>query len=154
VGVLVPRLSDIVLATIYEGIEEAAAEHGLSTFVTNTHDNPADQRARTEMVLARRVDGLIFGDAHFDARFVDEIAGRGVPFELPIPLTTVRWPMHEMGARSVELLVRLLAGETVESERLRPELVVRASSDPNRLPHIISPPTAESAGTARRFHSR
>jgi hypothetical protein len=53
VGVLIPRLSDIVLATIYEGIEEAAAEHGLSTFVTNTRDVPEVQRARTEMVLGR-----------------------------------------------------------------------------------------------------
>src|SRR3981081_3358351 len=32
-GVRVPRLSDIVLAMIYEGIEESAAEHDLSTFV-------------------------------------------------------------------------------------------------------------------------
>jgi LacI family transcriptional regulator len=82
VGVLVPRLSDIVLATIYEGIEEAAAEHGFSTFVTNTRDVPAIQRARTEMVLGRRVDGMIFGDAYVDGRFLDEIAARKVPFVL------------------------------------------------------------------------
>ena len=82
VGVLVPRLSDIVLATIYEGIEEAASEHGLSTFVTNTRDIPDVQRARTEMVLARRVDGMIFGDAYVDGRFLDEVATRGVPFVL------------------------------------------------------------------------
>ncbi|TNC24215.1 substrate-binding domain-containing protein [Amycolatopsis alkalitolerans] len=264
VGVLVPRLSDIVLATIYEGIEEAAAEHGLSTFVTNTRDVPDVQRARTEMVLGRRVDGLIFGDAYIDAEFLSGIAARGVPFvlvsrragehpsvtcddyqggrlaaehllslghrtvavvagepyastgidrtagfvdtyrdagvpvpgsrivhtpfdarggrlgaeklltqhplpsaifavndfaaigaigaardrglragtdlavvgfndtplaaELPIPLTTIRSPMHEMGYRGLSLLVRLMAGEDVESQRLAPTLMVRASS--------------------------
>ena len=264
VGVLVPRLSDIVLATIYEGIEEAAGSHGLSTFVTNTRDVPAEQRARTEMVLGRRVDGLIFGDAYADARFLDEIATRKVPFvlvsrragpypsvtcddyaggrlvaehllerghrdvaviagepyastgidrtagfvdtfadagikipserivqsrfdarggrggaeqllgageppsaifvvndfaaigamgalrdhglrvgadvavagfndtplaaELPVPLTTVRSPMHEMGRRGLEMLVRLIQGADVEPERLRPELVVREST--------------------------
>lgn len=53
VGVLVPRLSDIVLATIYEGIEEAGAEHGLSTFATNTRDIPEVQRARTARPGAR-----------------------------------------------------------------------------------------------------
>ncbi|HEY2099145.1 MAG TPA: substrate-binding domain-containing protein [Pseudonocardia sp.] len=264
VGVLVPRLSDIVLATIYEGIEEAAAEHGLSTFVTNTRDVPAIQRARTEMVLGRRVDGMIFGDAYVDGGFLEEIAARRVPFvlvsrragrhisvtcddyrggqlaaehlldrghrsvaviagepyastgidrtagfvdtfreaglripperilhsrfdarggrlaaeqllsvgrrpsaifavndfaaigalgaardlgllagtdiavvgfndtplaaELPIALTTVRSPMHKMGRRGLELLTRLMRGEEVASERLRPELMVRASS--------------------------
>jgi LacI family transcriptional regulator len=268
VGVLVPRLSDIVLATIYEGIEEAAAEHGLSTFVTNTRDVPEVQRARTEMVLGRRVDGLIFGDAYIDAEFVDGIAARGVPFvlisrragrhpsvtcddylggqlaaehllelghrsvaviagepyastgidrtagfvdtyaragievpadrivnsrfdapggraaaerllsggqtpsaifavndfaaigaigavrdhglqvgadvavvgfndtplaaELPVPLTTISSPMHEMGRRGLDLLVRRIQGEQVESERLRPELMVRASSAPRQ----------------------
>jgi LacI family transcriptional regulator len=266
IGVLVPRLSDIVLALIYEGIEEAAAGHGLSTFVTNTHDDPEIQRSRTEMVLARRVDGMIFGDAYADARFLAEVTARGVPFvlvsrragdlpsvtcddhlggrmvgehllalghrdvavvagepyastgidrtagfvaayadagieipaprivpsgfdapggraaaeqllvcgpppsaifavndfaaigvlgalrdrglragtdisvagfndtplaaELPVPLTTVRSPMREVGRRGVDLLTRLLRGEQAESERLRPELVVRASTAP------------------------
>jgi len=50
--------------------------------------------------------------------------------ELPLPLTTVRSPMLEMGRRGLRMLVRLLEGEAVESERLRPELVVRASSAP------------------------
>ncbi|MER6571632.1 LacI family DNA-binding transcriptional regulator [Streptomyces sp. NPDC001093] len=66
VGVLFPRLSEIVVATIYEGIEEEATEHGLSAFVTNTHDDPAVQREQIAMVLGRRVDGLIIGDAHLD----------------------------------------------------------------------------------------
>lgn len=82
VGVLVPRLVDIVLATVYEGIEEACASFGFSTFVANTGDDAIAQRLRTEMVLARRVDGMIFGDAHIDGRFLDEIADRGVPFLL------------------------------------------------------------------------
>ncbi|WP_205304312.1 LacI family DNA-binding transcriptional regulator [Nonomuraea montanisoli] len=274
IGVLVPRLSDVVLATIYEGIEEAAAEHGLSTFVTNTRDVPEVQRARTEMVLGRRVDGMIFGDAHSDSGFLDEVAARGVPFvlvnrragghpavvcddylggrmvaehlleqghrdvavvagepyastgvdrtggfadrfreaglpipehrivhsrfdaqggragterllasgplpsavfvvndfgaigtigalrdhglrvgadiavvgfndtplaaELPVPLTTVRSPMREMGRRGLRQLVRVLAGEQGESELLRPELIVRASSDPARYERLMA----------------
>ncbi|MCP9968915.1 LacI family transcriptional regulator [Actinomadura madurae] len=82
VGVLVPRLSDLVLATIYEGVEDAAARHGLTTFVMNSHDRPEQQRVRTELALSRRVDGLVFGDAHTDAAFLDEIAERRIPFVL------------------------------------------------------------------------
>ncbi|WP_149262737.1 LacI family DNA-binding transcriptional regulator [Actinomadura sp. K4S16] len=82
VGVLVPRLSDLVLATVYEGIEDAAARHGLTTFVMNSHDRPEQQRARTELALSRHVDGLVFGDAHTGAAFLDEFAERRVPFVL------------------------------------------------------------------------
>ncbi|MDQ0380237.1 LacI family DNA-binding transcriptional regulator [Amycolatopsis thermophila] len=260
VGVLVPRLSDVVLATIYEGIEDAAARHGFATFVMNSHDRPDEQRARTELALSRRVDGLVFGDAHHDGGFVDEIAQRRIPFvlvsrhagghpsvtcddyrggrlvaahflerghrrtaviagepfastgidrtagfvdryreegldvatvhsrfdtagghqaaeqllteveptaifavndfaaigalgavrdarlrpgadvavagfndtplaaELPVPLTSVRSPMHEMGRRALELLMTVLDGGTPESQRLEPELIVRAST--------------------------
>lgn len=82
IGVLVPRLSDLVLATVYEGIEEAAARHGMATFVMNTHDVVAEQRVRTELALSRRVDGLIFGDAHVDGALIDEIADRQIPYVL------------------------------------------------------------------------
>ncbi|KID28482.1 transcriptional regulator, LacI family [Prauserella sp. Am3] len=82
VGVLVPQLSDLVLATIYEGIEAAAAEHGLATFVMNSHDDPDQQRARTDLALSRHVDGLIFGDARADGDVLATVADREVPFVL------------------------------------------------------------------------
>jgi LacI family transcriptional regulator len=82
VGVLVPRLQDFVLATIYEGIDEAATERHVSTFVTNSLDRPELQRARTRSMLDRRVDGMIFGDAHLDDTLLDELAEEGVPFVL------------------------------------------------------------------------
>ena len=264
IGVVVPRLSDLVLALIYEGIDSAANQRGFGTFVANSHDEPDMQRARVNMMLNRRVDGLILGDARADVGLADELRSRGVPYvltnrhigdhpavtgddemggrlaaahllecghtrvavaagapyastgidrtagflatfaaaghpvpddlvvhspfdvtggrqatelllsrtprptavfavndfnaigalgairdsgrvpgeeiavvgyndvplaaELPIPLTTVRSPMHLMGHRAVELLVHRLDGKTVESERLPPELVVRAST--------------------------
>lgn len=82
IGVLVPRLQDYVLATIYEGIEEAASEAGLSTFVTNSRDVAENQRARTRMMIDRRVDGLIYGDAHLDHLFLDEVHQQGIKFAL------------------------------------------------------------------------
>ncbi|MFK4295881.1 LacI family transcriptional regulator [Arthrobacter sp. GAS37] len=81
-GVIVPRLSDLVLAIMYEGIEEAAAEHGYSTFVMNSRDDPEEQRRKTDTMLARRVDGLIIGDAHLDGSLLRELTARKVPFVL------------------------------------------------------------------------
>jgi LacI family transcriptional regulator len=81
-GVIVPRLSDLVLATMYEGIDEAAAELGYSTFVMNSRDDPEEQRRKTDTMLARRVDGLIIGDAHLDSGLLRELTARKVPFVL------------------------------------------------------------------------
>jgi LacI family transcriptional regulator len=81
-GVLVPALTDLVLATIYDSIEHTANERGYDTFVANTRDDLDQQRRRVDLLLDRRVDGLILGDARLDSTFVDELAARSVPFVL------------------------------------------------------------------------
>ncbi|TDQ55421.1 LacI family DNA-binding transcriptional regulator [Actinorugispora endophytica] len=264
IGVVVPRLTDLVLATVYEGIEEGSAAAGYQAVVANSGDDRAVQRLRVEALLGARVDGLILGDARTDSPLVGELVERGVttvltsrrlpgvpsvtcddplggalaaehllglghrrvaviagePYastgiertagflracadagvdvpadrvlnsrfdvrggreaaeallalsprptalfavndfaaigamgairdaglrvgddiavvgyndvplasELPVALTTVRSPMRAMGREAARTLVRLIAGEDVESARLRPELRVRASS--------------------------
>ncbi|WP_285774037.1 substrate-binding domain-containing protein [Microtetraspora sp. NBRC 13810] len=82
IGVLVPRLSDLVLAMIYEGIDEAAGELGLATITANSRDDEETRRLRTRMLLARRVEGLIFGDASLDSGFLDRLAADGTKFVL------------------------------------------------------------------------
>ncbi|MGT4070907.1 UNVERIFIED_CONTAM: substrate-binding domain-containing protein [Aeromonas hydrophila] len=84
VGVLVPRLSDLVLATIYEGIDESATVNRIFSFVSNTHDSVLLQRELGEMALARHVDGLIIGDAHHGEEndFLNTLFKRDVPFVL------------------------------------------------------------------------
>jgi LacI family transcriptional regulator len=58
------------------------------------------------------------------------------------PLTTVRQPLHDMGATAAELLLRKLANDvSVESLCVRPELIVRSSTCP--------PPSACLKGTPR-----
>lgn len=81
-GMLVPRLSDYVLATIYEGVEEAAGLAGYHTAVANTRDDPAEQRARAELMLDHRVEGLVIGDASPRGDLLTDLERRGVPFVL------------------------------------------------------------------------
>ncbi|MDQ0848144.1 LacI family transcriptional regulator [Arthrobacter sp. B3I9] len=82
-GVLVPRVSDYVLATIYEGIDSRATERGYNTFVSNTNDDPLRRREKLNDLLLRRVEGVVLGDARLDG---DELVGilskRGVPYVL------------------------------------------------------------------------
>lgn len=81
-GVLVPRLTDITLSTIYEGLDERATSVGYQTVVANTLDSPDEQRRRAELLLKRRVDGLILGDARADDRYLEDLATRQIPFVL------------------------------------------------------------------------
>lgn len=91
VGVIVPRLQDFVLATIYEGVDAAASELGYLTMVSNSLDDEESRRTKTERLLEQRVDGLIFGDARFDQRgLFEELAAR----DFPHVLVSRRLPGH------------------------------------------------------------
>lgn len=81
-GVLVPHLTDVVLSAIYDAVEATANRAGYETFVANTHDDPAQQRRRIDLLLGRNVDGLIFGDARLDSTNLDDLHRRGVKFVL------------------------------------------------------------------------
>ena len=47
---------------------------------------------------------------------------------LPVPLTSISSPMHQMGRDSLTMLVDILGGGAPESLRLQPELMARAST--------------------------
>ncbi len=86
IAVLVPKLSDLVLATIYEGIDDEATQHDYFTFVSNTHDLPENQKKLGDMALSRQVDGLIIADAYSSPNvsnpFLEELTAKQIPFVL------------------------------------------------------------------------
>ena len=82
IGVMVPRLTDVVLATIYDGIDQTAIDAGYNTVVVNTRDRPDLQRSRLDLMLSRQVDGIIVGDSRTDSNLISELQGCGVPYVL------------------------------------------------------------------------
>ncbi|MFJ8933569.1 LacI family DNA-binding transcriptional regulator [Streptomyces sp. NPDC102364] len=83
VGVLVPRLTDMVLALVYEGIDDEARRHDYQTVVANTQDDEAERAAKLDVLLARQVDGIVLGDARFEGdAIIDRLRARNVPFVL------------------------------------------------------------------------
>ena len=88
-------------------------------------------------------DVMAFGVLH-------ELAGRGirVPGDISVggfddiqmaefvhsPLTTVRMPMYNMGRSGARMVLDLLAGRRVRSQRLPVEIVVRSSTAPPGAP--------------------
>lgn len=81
-GVVVPKLTDLVLATVYEGIEEGAAAHGYQAVVANSGDEPEVQRDRVRAFQANRVDGLVFGDARRETPLIHELLEAGTKLVL------------------------------------------------------------------------
>jgi LacI family transcriptional regulator len=82
-GILMPRLTDYVLARIFEGADEAAHGVGYTTVVASTNDDPGLRIERLDNLLARRVEGLIIGDARLDGdELVKSLDRRGVPYVL------------------------------------------------------------------------
>ncbi|MES9539547.1 MULTISPECIES: LacI family DNA-binding transcriptional regulator [unclassified Actinomadura] len=73
IGVLMPRLHDVVLAAILSGIDAEAFNLGYQTIVTNTHGDPGQRLKRVEMLLSRKVDGLVIGDATLDEGIYEEL---------------------------------------------------------------------------------
>jgi len=77
IGVVVPRLTDTVMALLYEEIADAATARGMFAVVASTHDQPDRERLAVQSLLRRRVDGIIRTTARTDSR-LDEAEGRSV----------------------------------------------------------------------------
>ncbi|WP_354558325.1 LacI family DNA-binding transcriptional regulator [Rhizobium aquaticum] len=84
VGVIVPRLTDTVMAMLYEALAHAAARAGQFTIVATTEDEPGADRRAADILLRRGVDGLILSTAREGDNFTDELVDRGVPFVLAL----------------------------------------------------------------------
>lgn len=80
IGVIVPRLTDTVMAMFYEAVSAAAAQQTRFAIVATTDDNPDASRKAADALIRRGVDGLILTTAREGDDLADELRGRGVPF--------------------------------------------------------------------------
>jgi LacI family transcriptional regulator len=80
--VLVPRLSDTVMALMFEELERAASDRGYFAMVATSGDDPDDERRAAETLLDRNVDGLILATARIDDELPKHLRERGVAHAL------------------------------------------------------------------------
>ncbi|MFF9126615.1 substrate-binding domain-containing protein [Streptomyces sp. NPDC014889] len=92
---------------MYEGLDAAAARHGFNTFVANTTDDPALRRDRLEELLARRVAGIVLGDARLDGYDLVKLLDRR---HIPYVLVSRRLTGH-LSVTTDDLLAGRLAAE-------------------------------------------
>ena len=78
-GVLVPRVSDLVLANIYEAIQLEASGHGLQSFVLSTYDDPDRHDLAVRAMIKRRVEGVIIADSRLDSAYGEPLRRARIP---------------------------------------------------------------------------
>lgn len=84
IGVIVPRLTDTVMAMLYEALARACARTGQFAIVATTDDEPRADRKAAQTLLQRGVDGLVLSTAREGDDFAQELAERGVPYVLAL----------------------------------------------------------------------
>ncbi len=84
VGMTVARLTDVALASVYGGVDEAAIAAGYTTFVANTLDRADLRRRRLDLMLARQVDGFVLADSHLDGAAIGQLDDLRVPYVLAL----------------------------------------------------------------------
>lgn len=84
IGVLVPRLTDAVMATLFEEIAAASAARGYRALVATTYDDPTLERENGLAMLASRVDGLVLTTATTEGGLCTELLERGIPHVLAL----------------------------------------------------------------------
>ncbi|MGW8536670.1 LacI family DNA-binding transcriptional regulator [Rhodococcus qingshengii] len=83
IGVVMPRLTDVVVATMFQGIEEAATAAGYSVLLSSPPDDLEAQRKAVEFLVSRQVDGLMLSSIHLPGTdFVDSLPLRSLPILL------------------------------------------------------------------------
>lgn len=83
-GVIVPRLTDTVMAMLYEALARAAGRADRLTIVATTNDEPAANQRAVDMLLARGVDGLVLATTRTGDGLADRLSLQGVPFVLAL----------------------------------------------------------------------
>ncbi len=84
IGVLVPRLTDTVMALLFESIAAECARRGRFAVVSTTGDLEDKDVAAAEALLRRKVDSLILTTARTDIDTTRSLRDRGIPHVLAL----------------------------------------------------------------------
>src|SRR5690242_19812212 len=81
-ALLLTDITNPFWTTVARGVEDAAIAAGYAVILCNTDENPAKEARYLDLLLRRRVDGLIVGPTSESAALLQNLKRRQVPFVL------------------------------------------------------------------------
>lgn len=107
VGLVVSDPAEPAFADMVHGVEKEAARHGLTLLLAASGEDPGQERRAIEVLLARRVDGLILARASgSDDAVLEELAREKMPVVLMDRLFDVA--LDQVGVRNREAMAGLV----------------------------------------------
>jgi LacI family transcriptional regulator len=82
IGLVVPRLTDGVLAKMFEAAEDFARAVGYQAVTLSTRDKDGEEERLVRALIERRVDGVILATATLTDPLLDELEANALPFAL------------------------------------------------------------------------
>ncbi|MCD6318142.1 LacI family DNA-binding transcriptional regulator [Candidatus Aerophobetes bacterium] len=82
IGVLIADIADAFFAPIVKGIENTAREMGYSIILCDTSEEYEQEKIALEMMLEKRVDGLLITPSQTEYKDILELKRRKIPFVL------------------------------------------------------------------------
>jgi LacI family transcriptional regulator len=79
VGMLVPDIENPLFPPIVRGMEDELARSGYSVILANTDNDAGHERAVTQSLLARRIDGLAIASARLDHEGLEWLDDQSMP---------------------------------------------------------------------------
>jgi LacI family transcriptional regulator len=81
-ALLVTDVTNPFWTTVARGVEDAAMDAGYGVILCNTDEDPAKEARYLDLLLRRRIDGLIIGPTSESTEILQALEGRRVPFVL------------------------------------------------------------------------
>lgn len=111
-GLVIPNIMNPFFTSVARAVEDAARARGYGLVLGNTDEDPAKEAAYLDVLLQRRIDGLIVSPARASSPHLEEVVRSGVPMVfLDRYVEGVEAPVVRAdGRRAVDRLVAYLAG--------------------------------------------
>jgi LacI family transcriptional regulator len=82
IGVVMTRLTDVVVATVFEAVERTLSSNGLQSLLVGAGNEEDAQKKKADLLLGRRVDGLLLGASRLDDEYLVQLAAQEIPYVL------------------------------------------------------------------------
>lgn len=138
IGLVIPDLMHSFFAEVAQGVARKFEPLGYQVVISNSEENPETESRQLELLLNRKVDGLIVASAQTrkDAEVFERVHRRGIPLVL-IDRKPAAFQGHFVGGRDDE--VGRLATEHLIDQGCR------------RIAHIRGPAVATGIGRMRGY---